>query len=33
MISVPIRYRRAERGPFLQKFQHAIPSVIVLGEG
>jgi hypothetical protein len=33
MISVPIRYRRAERGQFLQKLQHAIPSVIVLGDG
>lgn len=33
MISVPIRYRRAERGQFLQKLQHAIPSVVVLGDG
>lgn len=33
MISVPIRYRRVERGQFLQKLQHAIPSVVVLGDG
>lgn len=33
MISVPIRYRRAERGQFVQKLQHAIPSVVVLGDG
>jgi hypothetical protein len=33
MPSVPVRYRRAERGLFLQKIQHAIPSVVVLGDG
>lgn len=33
MISVPIRYRRAERGLFAQKLQHAIPSIVVLGDG
>jgi hypothetical protein len=33
MIAVPIRYRRAERGLFIQKLQHAIPSVVVLGDG
>jgi len=33
MISVPIRYRRAQRGLFIQKLQHAIPSIVVLGDG
>jgi hypothetical protein len=33
MISIPIRYRRAERGQFIQKLQHAIPSIVVLGDG
>ena len=33
MISVPIRYRRALKGLFLQKLQHAIPSLVVLGDG
>lgn len=33
MIRIPIRYRRAERGLFLQKLQHAIPSIVVLGDG
>jgi hypothetical protein len=33
VIAVPIRYRRAERGLFLQKLQHAIPSIVVLGDG
>src|SRR5262245_20997061 len=33
MISVPIRYKRAERGQFIQKLQHAIPSVVVLSDG
>lgn len=33
MIAVPIRYRRAERGLFIQKLQHAIPSIVVLGDG
>jgi hypothetical protein len=33
MITVPIRNRRAERGIFLQKLQHAVPSIVVLGDG
>ena len=33
MISVPIRYRRAERGLFFQKLQHALPSLVVLNDG
>ena len=33
MIAIPLRYRRAERGLFVQKLQHAIPSVIVLLDG
>jgi hypothetical protein len=33
MIAVPIRYRRAHRGLFIQKLQHAVPSVVVLGDG
>jgi hypothetical protein len=33
MIAVPIRYRRAEKGLFIQKLQHAIPSIVVLGDG
>ena len=33
MIAVPIRYRRAQRGLFIQKLQHAIPSIVVLGDG
>ena len=33
MIAIPIRYRRAERGIFVQKLQHAVPSVVVLGDG
>ena len=33
MTSVPIRYRRAERGQFLQKLQHAVPSIVVLSDG
>lgn len=33
MIAVPLRYKRAERGLFIQKLQHAIPSVVVLGDG
>jgi hypothetical protein len=32
-IALPIRYRRAQRGQFAQKIQHAIPSVVVLGDG
>ena len=33
MIAVPVRYRRAHRGLFIQKLQHAIPSIVVLGDG
>ena len=33
MIAVPIRYRRAQKGLFLQKLQHAVPSIVVLGDG
>ena len=33
MSLVPVRYRRVENARFLQKLQHAIPSVIVLTEG
>ena len=33
MIAVPITYRRAERGLFVRKLQHAIPSMVVLGDG
>jgi len=33
MIAVPIRYRRAHRGLFIQKLQHAVPSIVVLGDG
>jgi hypothetical protein len=33
MIAVPVRYKRAERGLFLQKLQHAIPSIVVLSDG
>ena len=33
MIAVPLRFRRAERGLFLQKLQHAIPSIVVLSDG
>lgn len=33
MIAVPIRYRRVQRGQFIQKLQHAIPSIVVLGDG
>ena len=33
MIAVPVRYRRAERGLFFQKLQHAVPSIVVLGDG
>ncbi len=33
MFTIPVRYRRAEKGRFLQKLQHAIPSVVVLGDG
>jgi hypothetical protein len=33
MIAVPLRYKRAERGLFLQKLQHAVPSIVVMGDG
>ena len=33
MISIPIRYRRAERGQFFSKLQHAVPSIVVLSDG
>jgi hypothetical protein len=33
MIAVPLRYRRAHRGLFIQKLQHAVPSIVVLGDG
>ena len=33
MIAVPVRLKRAERGVFAQKMQHAIPSLVVLGDG
>ena len=33
MIAVPIRYRGATRGLFIQKLQHAVPSIVVLGDG
>ena len=31
--AVLIRYRRAHRGLFIQKLQHAVPSIVVLGDG
>ena len=33
MISVPIRYVRADRVIFIQKLQHALPSFVVLVDG
>jgi hypothetical protein len=33
MITVPLHTRRVQRGQFLQKLQHAVPSVVVLGDG
>jgi len=33
VIAIPVRYRRTEKARFLQTLQHAVPSVIVLGEG
>lgn len=33
MPTLTIRYRRVQRGQFLQKLQHAIPSFIVLSDG
>jgi hypothetical protein len=33
MIAVPLRYRSSQRGLFLQKLQHALPSIVVLNDG
>jgi hypothetical protein len=33
VIAIPLHTRRLQRGQFLQKLQHAIPSVVVLGDG
>jgi hypothetical protein len=33
MIAVPIRYRGASRALFIQKLQHAVPSIVVFGDG
>jgi hypothetical protein len=33
MTAIPVHYRRVQRGQFLQKVQHAIPSFVVLGDG
>ena len=33
MTAIPVHYRRVQRGKFLQKLQHALPSVVVLGDG
>ena len=33
MIAVPIRYRRSQKALFVQKLQHAVPSIVVLGDG
>lgn len=33
VIAIPVRYRRVQRGQFLQKLQHAIPAIVVLGDG
>jgi hypothetical protein len=33
MIAIPLHTRRVQRGQFLQKLQHAVPSVVVFGEG
>jgi hypothetical protein len=33
MTAIPVRYRRAQRAQFIQKLQHAIPSVVVLTGG
>ena len=33
MIAVPLRNRKAECGLFVQKLQHAIPSIVVFGDG
>lgn len=31
MAAIPVRYRRAQKAQFIQKLQHAIPSVVVIG--
>ena len=33
MIAIPLHTRRLQRGQFLQKLQHAVPSLVVLGDG
>ncbi len=33
MTSVPIRYRSATRALFVQKLQHAVPSIVVFSDG
>jgi hypothetical protein len=33
MIAVPIRFRRSQNAQFIQKLQHAVPSIVVLGDG
>jgi hypothetical protein len=33
MIAIPVRSRRAQKGQFAQKLQHAVPSIVVLGDG
>lgn len=33
MTTIPVRYRRVQKGQFAQKLQHAIPSIIVLNDG
>lgn len=33
MHRVPVRYRRTEKGLFVQKLQHVVPAIIVLGDG
>jgi hypothetical protein len=33
MIAVPIRYRASEKALFIPKLQHALPSIVVLGDG
>ena len=33
MIAVPIRYRRSQRALFVQKLQHAVPSIVVFSDG
>jgi hypothetical protein len=33
VIAVPIRYRRSVKALFVQKLQHALPSIVVLSDG